>query len=153
MAPTGCSQFRMHMEWSDSFSIWFWKCWIGWSCIMYIHYCIGWLSRILGLFNTMLHTALQQQWQKMNQISLQWRHNDHDGISNHHPHGCLLTLCGEFTGTGEFPAQRASHAENVSIWWRHQILESRASYGVSSVRILENGENWPRDKGIALYNK
>ena len=28
-------------------------------------------------------------------------------------------LCGEFTGTGEFPAQRASNAENVSIWWRH----------------------------------
>ena len=28
-------------------------------------------------------------------------------------------LCGEFTGTGEFPAQRASNAENISIWWRH----------------------------------
>ena len=28
-------------------------------------------------------------------------------------------LCGEFTGTGEFSAQRASYAENVSIWWRH----------------------------------
>ena len=28
-------------------------------------------------------------------------------------------LCGEFTGAGEFPAQRASNAENVSIWWRH----------------------------------
>ena len=25
-------------------------------------------------------------------------------------------LCGEFTGTGEFPAQRDSYAENVSIW-------------------------------------
>ena len=28
-------------------------------------------------------------------------------------------LCGEFTGAGEFPAQRASYAENVYIWWRH----------------------------------
>ena len=28
-------------------------------------------------------------------------------------------LCGEFTGPGEFPAQRASYAENVSIWWCH----------------------------------
>ena len=39
-------------------------------------------------------------------------------------------LCGEFTGefpaqianlpvAGDFPAQRASNAENVSIWWRH----------------------------------
>ena len=23
-------------------------------------------------------------------ISFQWRHNDHDGVSNHQPHGCLL---------------------------------------------------------------
>ena len=68
-------------------------------------------------------------------MTLHWRHNDHDGVSNHQPHGCLLNrlfrrrskktskrhwpLCGEFTGTGEFPAQRASFAENVSIWWRH----------------------------------
>ena len=32
-------------------------------------------------------------------------------------------LCGEFTGTGEFPAQMASNAENVSIWWRHHDNE------------------------------
>ena len=25
-------------------------------------------------------------------------------------------------GTGEFPAQMASNAENVSIWWRHHEL-------------------------------
>ena len=24
--------------------------------------------------------------------------------------------------TGEFPAQRASYAENVSIWWRHHVV-------------------------------
>ena len=30
---------------------------------------------------------------------------------------CHWPLCGEFTG--EFPAQKASNAENVSIWWRH----------------------------------
>ena len=28
-------------------------------------------------------------------------------------------LCREFTGNGEFPAQRASYAENISIWWHH----------------------------------
>ena len=28
-------------------------------------------------------------------------------------------LCGDSPGTGEFPAQKASDAENVSIWWRH----------------------------------
>ena len=33
-------------------------------------------------------------------------------------------LCGEFTG--EFPAQMASNAENVFIWWRlHVILTYR----------------------------
>ena len=31
-------------------------------------------------------------------------------------------LCGELTAlTGEFPAQMASNAENVSIWWRHHV--------------------------------
>ena len=44
-------------------------------------------------------------------------------------------LCGEFTGTGEFPAQMASNAENVSIWWRHhetfaQITTAMLSYHV-----------------------
>ena len=26
----------------------------------------------------------------MPEITLQWRHNDHDGVSNHQPHACLL---------------------------------------------------------------
>ena len=56
---------------------------------------------------------------------------------NHQPRDCLLNrlfrrrskktakhrvtgLCaGNSPVTGEFPAQRASYAENVSIWWRH----------------------------------
>ena len=68
---------------------------------------------------------------------LRWRHNDHAGVSNHQPPGCLLNrlfrrkskktsklrvtgLCaGNSPGTGEFSAQMASYAENVSIWWRH----------------------------------
>ena len=32
-------------------------------------------------------------------------------------------LCaGNSPGTGDFPAQRASNAENVSIWRRHHVL-------------------------------
>ena len=32
-------------------------------------------------------------------------------------------LCaGNSSAAGEFPAQRASNAENVSIWWRHHVL-------------------------------
>ena len=67
-----------------------------------------------------------------------WRQNGRDGVSNHQPHDCLLNrlfrrrskktpkLCvtGLCTGysplTGEFPAQKASNAVNVSIWWRHR---------------------------------
>ena len=37
-------------------------------------------------------------------------------------------LCGEFTGTGEFPAQKASNAENVSIWWRHHVPDPDLAY-------------------------
>ena len=69
--------------------------------------------------------------------TLQWRHNEHDGISNHQHLECLFNrlfrhttkktsklrvtgLCeGNSPGTGDFPAQRASNAENVFIWGRH----------------------------------
>ena len=69
--------------------------------------------------------------------SSRWRHNERDGVSNYQPHDCLLNrllrckskktsklrvigLCaGNSPVTGEFPAQMASNAENVSIWWRH----------------------------------
>ena len=78
---------------------------------------------------------------------LRWRHNELDGVSDHQPHDCLLNrlfgcrskktsklrvtgLCvGNSPGTGEFSAQMASNAENVSIWWRHHA-----------------GVNWPSDK-------
>ena len=72
-------------------------------------------------------------------MSLLWRHNGRNSVSNHQPHDCLLNrlfrrkskqtsklrvtgLCaGNSPGTGEFPAQMASNAENVSIWWRHRV--------------------------------
>ena len=37
-----------------------------------------------------------------------------------HQSSASLTICaGNSPETGEFPAQTASNAENVSIWWRH----------------------------------
>ena len=73
---------------------------------------------------------------RIEKSSLLWRHNEPDGVSNHQPHDCLLNrflrhrsketskcvtgLCaGNSPETGELPAQMASNAENVSIWWRH----------------------------------
>ena len=34
--------------------------------------------------------------------------------------------------TGEFPAQMASNAENVSIWWRHHV----DMWNVTELRVL-----------------
>ena len=44
-------------------------------------------------------------------------------------------LCGEFTGTGEFPTQRASNVENVSVWWRQHVRGMRyRSYSCESIK-------------------
>ena len=69
-----------------------------------------------------------------------WRHNGRGDVSNHQPRRCLRkrsfrrrskkTTKLRVTGlcvrkspvTGKFPAQRASNAENVSIWWRYHVL-------------------------------
>ena len=86
--------------------------------------------------------------------SLQWRHNEHDDVSNHQPYDCLDRLfrrrwketsklrasalyVGNSPVTGEFPTQRASNAGNVSIWWHHHFcalknraIDERPLYGV-----------------------
>ena len=90
-------------------------------------------------------------WQ-LQDFSLRWRHNELDGVSDHQPHDCLLNrlfgcrskktsklrvagLCaGNSPGTGEFPAQMASNAENVSIWWRHHVC-------FGSLRVID-GPGW-----------
>ena len=73
-------------------------------------------------------------------ISLQWRHNRRDGVSNHQHHHCLVKrlfrcrskktskfqrhwpLCGEFSGDRWIPSQMASNAENVATWWRLHVI-------------------------------
>ena len=111
-----------------------------------------------GLISCLLHPDATQRdrqsmvmaprWQLVLQIttvqlyrrSLQWHHNEWDGISNHQSHDCLLNglsrrrsrkisklritgLCvGNSPVTSEFPTQRASNEENVSIWWRHHVF-------------------------------
>ena len=51
--------------------------------------------------------------------------------------------------TDEFPAQRASNAENISIWWRHHDADQRLDgVCVNAVTIgLGNGltvNPWPK---------
>ena len=68
---------------------------------------------------------------------LEWCHNGCDGVSNQQHHHCLFRrrskktsklrvtgLCaGNSPMTGEFPARRASNTENISIRWRHHVLQ------------------------------
>ena len=73
-------------------------------------------------------------------MALQWRHDERGGVSNHQPCDCFLnrffqaqikentkdprywSLWRNSPVTGEFPAHRASNAENNFIWWRHHEL-------------------------------
>ena len=89
--------------------------------------------------------------------SLQWRHNGLDSVANHQPHDYLFSrlfgrrsektsklrvtgLCAwNSPGTGEFPAQMASYAENVSIWWRHHELISSPGQRVSPLALAQSG--------------
>ena len=81
-------------------------------------------------------------------VTLLWRQNGQDCVPNHQPHHCLLNCLfghrskktsklrvtghwlGNSPGTGEFPAQMASNAENVSIWWRHHEIVWRRTTAV-----------------------
>ena len=77
-----------------------------------------------------------------------------DADQRKHQSSASLAFVWEFTGTGDFPTQMASNAENASIWWRHHvrynegqtsnsqtdspvhIWPSRISYGISTVSTL-----------------
>ena len=97
------------------------------------------------------------------ETSLQWRHNERDGVSKHQAHDCLLNrlfrcrsketsklrvtvLCeGNSPVTGEFPTQRAVNVEKVSIWWRHHVKRylicSYAHFSVHRMYIRKPGMN------------
>ena len=105
-----------------------------------------------------LSTRIQEE------TALQWRHNGRHGASKHQPHHCLLSrlfrrrskktskprvtgLCaGNSPVTGEFPAHRASNAENASIWWRHHGWDKRWKSPASNV----SKRNGPMD-GVAVF--
>ena len=102
-----------------------------------------WLWNSPGQWRSIVTGANQNEFKI---ITLRWRQNDHAGVSDHQPHRCLLNrlfgrkskktsklrvtgLCaGNSQGTGEFPAQMASYAENVSIWWRHHESQSKRQW-------------------------
>ena len=93
-------------------------------------------------------------------LTLQWRHNGLDAVSNHKPHDCLLNrlfrrrskktsklrvtgLCaGNSPVTGEFPAQMASNTDNVSIWWRHHEYKCLENWSLLSLLALFIGNRY-----------
>ena len=99
---------------------------------------------IQRVWEAMFITFCASTWQDIYSLpvisTLQWRHNGRGSVSNHRRLHCLLHswfrwrskktsklrvtgLCaGNSPVIGEFPAQKASNAETVSIWWRHHDL-------------------------------
>ena len=108
--------------------------------------------------------SLINNWKRRKQLVgsiLEWRHNERDGVSNHQPRNCLLNrlfnhgskktsklcvtgLCaGNSPMTGEFPAQMASNAENVSIWWRHHVSTIDLIINIKSILLIMFSWNYP----------
>ena len=98
----------------------------------YLHNGISYTGKLaslywIGALASAMGGVTHQSWDNMS------------GVSYHQPNHCLLNhlfrhrskktskLCD--TGlctrnslvTGEFPTQKSSNAENVSIWWRHHV--------------------------------
>ena len=110
--------------------------------ISMLAWCCDYLYKTLFKFNLTPASVCMEMCgvQVVSPRSLRWRHNGCDSVSNHQPRDCFLNrlfrrrskktsklratgLCvGNSPGTGEFPAQMASNAENVSIWCRHHVM-------------------------------
>ena len=82
--------------------------------------------------------------------SLRWRHNEHDGVSNHQPIDCLLNCLFRRKSTKHQSSaslafvrgihrspvtQRASNAEIVSIWWCHHDIIFTSVYEINIMKI------------------
>ena len=102
------------------------------------------------------------------------RNNERDGVSNYWRLDCLFNrlfrprskktsklrvtgLCeGNSPVTGEFPAQMASNAEIIPIWWRHHVkLITDIEKNVTSSKLLKKtsiGSNYISTKAPTLMN-
>ena len=94
-----------------------------------IHFCVGlWFCNRRKLSQTVV-CFMSQVTHTSAPWSLHWRHNECDGVSNQRRPDCLLNRLfrrrskktSKFRVTGGFPSQKDSNAENVFIWWRHNI--------------------------------
>ena len=113
------------------------------------------------LNNAYMHrgTALSLHWPESVMITLHWRHNEPDGVSNHQPRDCLLNClfrCRRkhqssaslafvrriHRGPVDSPHKKASNAENISIWWRHNVFVKWTTKSIFQ-RHLNKNKNSP----------
>ena len=110
----------------------------------YIHTTYGYsFCYVATTYKHAMHMKKKTFYTRVKKIinnSLQWHHNEHNGVSNQQRPNCLLhclfrhrskktsKLCvtgpceGNPPVTGGFPSQRACNTENVSIWWHHHVI-------------------------------
>ena len=59
-----------------------------------------------------------------------------DADQRKHQSSASLAFVREIHRTGEFPALRASNAENASIWWRHHVEQLKTLEHIRTSRVL-----------------
>ena len=105
--------------------------------VQYIHYIMRAIaSQITSLtivYSTVYSDADQRKHQSSASLAFVW--GIHRWPVNFSQAARHWPLCGEFTGTGEFPAQMASIAENVSIWWSHHEIYFHCCNNVGNGRL------------------
>ena len=152
-------------------------CILHWFCLWFLN----WYSRYQALLVIFWCELIMQC--AIYGLSIQWRHNERDGVSNHRCPDCLPNrlfwrrskrtwklcvtgLCeGNSPVTGEFPAQRASNAEIVSIWWHHHELGPSYHINISHISSIFNTAsmktplwtkpytNWDQGKMVAICRR
>ena len=132
-SPWWCTWYQMHEinKWWGIHENQFWC--IGrshlhiWSYEIHVNTLRSELNGWPVIFNCLsLPWWCHSKWPVGSRETLQWCHHGHDGVSNNRHLNCLIKenikAPRHWHLWGEFPAQRASKAENVSISWHHDLM-------------------------------
>ena len=96
---------------------------MNWACSFVKNslYC-GWRSDQIHHYSDVIMGAIASQ---ITSLTIVYSTVDSEADQRKHQSSASLAFvqAGNSPGTGEFPAQMASNAENVSIWWRHHDSE------------------------------
>ena len=164
-----CVWLRVTISWNQSFKLdselvlWLLKAWCKKKYSYLIRYaswlmklCKEYLSSLYILHDYFITMTSQWAWWRLRspasglftQPFIQTQIKENIKAPRHWP------LCGEFTGTGEFPAQRASYAEYVSIWWRHHVMWISVTwvFQISVPQSLDDSLLFAIDRGSYVWD-